>query len=114
MTAQPTAQPTSAPPPAAPISAGRKPARWTLAAVSALLGVLVVGQLNGQAGVPGLSNLTKAPAVSLPTLGKLPVQPALTGLDTSMVTDPAHVTDNASLADTRSKLSTLFGEHPVG
>jgi hypothetical protein len=65
------------------------------------------------ASVPGLSNLTKAPAVSVPTLGKLPVQPALTGLDTSTVLDPAHLTDNASLADTRSKLSKLLGEHHI-
>jgi uncharacterized protein YlxW (UPF0749 family) len=32
--------------------------RLTLAAVAALLGILAVGQLRGQAGVPGLSNLT--------------------------------------------------------
>jgi uncharacterized protein YlxW (UPF0749 family) len=32
--------------------------RLTVAAVAALLGVLVVGQLRGQAGVPGLSALT--------------------------------------------------------
>lgn len=36
----------------------RAPRRYTLAAVAGLLGILVVGQLNGQAGVPGLSNLT--------------------------------------------------------
>ena len=30
----------------------------TIAAVAGLLGILVVGQLRGQAGVPGLSNLT--------------------------------------------------------
>lgn len=32
--------------------------RLTVAAVAGLLGILVVGQLRGQAGVPGLSNLT--------------------------------------------------------
>lgn len=32
--------------------------RWMVAAVAGLLGILVVGQLRGQAGVPGLSNLT--------------------------------------------------------
>jgi uncharacterized protein YlxW (UPF0749 family) len=32
--------------------------RLTVAAVAALLGILAVGQLNGQAGVPGLSNLS--------------------------------------------------------
>lgn len=36
----------------------RSSSRFTLAAVAALLGVLIVGQLNSQAGVPGLSNLT--------------------------------------------------------
>ncbi|MEO8272801.1 MAG: DUF881 domain-containing protein [Chloroflexota bacterium] len=36
----------------------RPPRRYALAAVAGLLGILVVGQLNGQAGVPGLSNLT--------------------------------------------------------
>lgn len=36
----------------------RPPHRYTLAAVAGVLGILVVGQLNGQAGVPGLSNLT--------------------------------------------------------
>lgn len=32
--------------------------RLTVAAVAGLLGILIVGQLRGQAGVPGLSNLT--------------------------------------------------------
>lgn len=32
--------------------------RLTVAAVAGLLGILVVGQLRGQAGLPGLSNLT--------------------------------------------------------
>lgn len=32
--------------------------RLTVTAVAGLLGILVVGQLRGQAGVPGLSNLT--------------------------------------------------------
>lgn len=32
--------------------------RLTVAAVAGLLGILVVGQLRGQSGVPGLSNLT--------------------------------------------------------
>jgi len=32
--------------------------RLSVAAVAGLLGILVVGQLRGQAGVPGLSNLT--------------------------------------------------------
>ena len=38
--------------------ANRSNSRFTVAAVAALLGVLVVGQLRGQAGVPGLSALT--------------------------------------------------------
>ena len=38
--------------------ASRSSSRLTVAAVAALLGVLVVGQLRGQAGVPGLSALT--------------------------------------------------------
>lgn len=32
--------------------------RWAVVAVAVLLGVLAVGQLRGQAGVPGLSNLS--------------------------------------------------------
>ena len=32
--------------------------RWAVLAVAILLGILAVGQLRGQAGVPGLSNLT--------------------------------------------------------
>jgi uncharacterized protein YlxW (UPF0749 family) len=32
--------------------------RWAVAVVAVLLGILAVGQLRGQAGVPGLSNLT--------------------------------------------------------
>lgn len=40
------------------MTAARASSRLTVAAVAALLGVLVVGQLRGQAGVPGLSALT--------------------------------------------------------
>lgn len=40
------------------MTATRSGSRLTVAAVAALLGVLVVGQLRGQAGVPGLSALT--------------------------------------------------------
>lgn len=36
----------------------RAGSRLTVAAVAGLLGILVVGQLRGQAGVPGLSNLS--------------------------------------------------------
>ncbi len=39
-------------------AAARMNSRFTVAAVAALLGILVVGQLRGQAGVPGLSALT--------------------------------------------------------
>jgi hypothetical protein len=63
------------------------------------------------ASVPGLSTLpglTKAPAVSAPSLGTLPVSPSLNGLNTSQVTD------SASLTDTQSKLSKLLGEHMIG
>ena len=34
------------------------PQRWAVVLVAILLGVLAVGQLRGQAGVPGLSNLS--------------------------------------------------------
>lgn len=40
------------------MNAGRLSSRLTVAAVAALLGILVVGQLRGQAGVPGLSALS--------------------------------------------------------
>jgi uncharacterized protein YlxW (UPF0749 family) len=40
------------------MSVGLRANRMTVAAVAALLGILAVGQLRGQAGVPGLSNLT--------------------------------------------------------
>lgn len=55
--AVPPARPAPAPAPAI-ARPGRSFGRFTVAAVAALLGVLVVGQLRGQAGVPGLSNLT--------------------------------------------------------
>jgi hypothetical protein len=40
------------------------------------------------------------------------VQPALSGLDTKSVLNPSQ--DSASLADTKSKLAKLLGEHPIG
>ena len=39
-------------------ASSRMSTRFSVAAVAALLGVLIVGQLRGQAGVPGLSALT--------------------------------------------------------
>jgi hypothetical protein len=71
------------------------------------------GQLPSVPGVsslPGLTNLTQSPAVQLPSLTKLPVQPALSGMDTKSVLNP----DSASLADTKSQLAKLLGEHPIG
>ena len=40
------------------MTAGRVSSRLTVAGVAALLGILAVGQLRGQAGVPGLSALS--------------------------------------------------------
>lgn len=45
-------------PPAGPPAARRASSRISVALVAALLGLLAVGQLRGQAAVPGLSNLS--------------------------------------------------------
>jgi uncharacterized protein YlxW (UPF0749 family) len=57
-TAAPLTPARQAPVPRRPNDAGRLRSRLTLAGVAALLGVLAIGQLNGQAGVPGLSALS--------------------------------------------------------
>lgn len=68
--------------------------------------------IGGNAGgVPVVGSLTKTPNVQLPTVTKSPVQPALSGLDTKSVL-PAN--DTPSLAETRSMLAALLGEHPIG
>lgn len=46
------------PAPSARSTTSRAGSRLTVAAVAGLLGILAVGQLRGQAGVPGLSNLS--------------------------------------------------------
>jgi uncharacterized protein YlxW (UPF0749 family) len=51
-------RPAVADPPPGPVRTVKLGSRLTVAAVAALLGILAVGQLNGQAGVPGLSNLS--------------------------------------------------------
>jgi uncharacterized protein YlxW (UPF0749 family) len=94
---------TPVPPAAAPVRAARTPARWTLAAVSALLGVLVVGQLNGQAGVPGLSNLTVTELTQL-------VANVTAGND-QLRDEVADLTrQEAKLVDTKSRGHTTVGE----
>ena len=49
---------TAPPPVRRPNDAASLPSRLTFAGVALLLGVLTIGQLNGQAGVPGLSGLS--------------------------------------------------------
>jgi hypothetical protein len=81
-----------------------------------LPGMPGVGAVPGLPGlpvkpsVPGLPNLTQAPMVQVPTVGKLPVQPALSGFDTSTVLG----SENPSLTDTKAMLAKLLGEHPIG
>jgi uncharacterized protein YlxW (UPF0749 family) len=97
-----TAQP-PVPSPAAPVRAGRMSTRWTLAAVSALLGVLVVGQLNGQAGVPGLSNLTVTELTQLVA--------NLTAGNDQLRDEVADLTrQEAKLVDTKARGQTTVGE----
>jgi trimeric autotransporter adhesin len=69
-----------------------------------------VGAVPGMPSVPGLPNLTQTPALQLPTVGKLPVQPELSGVNTSTVLGK----DSGSLADTKTMLAKLLGEHPIG
>jgi uncharacterized protein YlxW (UPF0749 family) len=47
------------------VTAARNGSRWSIAVVAALLGFLVIGQLRGQAGVPGLSNLSSTELTQL-------------------------------------------------
>lgn len=77
--------------------------RLTVAAVAFLLGILAVGQLRGQAGVPGLSNLTAV---------------ELTQLIANLTTNNDQLRDEiaelsrqeAHLIDTRNRGETTVGE----
>jgi uncharacterized protein YlxW (UPF0749 family) len=75
----------------------------TIAAVAGLLGILVVGQLRGQAGVPGLSNLTVTELTLLianVTAGNDQLRDEVTDLRTQ----------EAHLVETKSRGETTVGE----
>ncbi len=89
--------------PETPIPPKRSSSRFTLAAVAALLGVLVVGQLNGQAGVPGLSNLTVTELTQLVanlTAGNQQLRDEVTDLSRQ----------EAKLVETKARGQTTVGE----
>jgi uncharacterized protein YlxW (UPF0749 family) len=63
---EPTATPPASPDPRARGAAlARSNSRLAVAVVAAILGVLVIGQLRGQAGVPGLSGLSSTELTQL-------------------------------------------------
>jgi hypothetical protein len=90
-----------------------------LGSVTGLVGGLTGGRLPSVGGLvpvlPAAGSIAQPAVPGVPaTLPGVGEQPALNGLDTSTVLAPAHLTDSASLADTRSELSRLLGEQPIG
>ncbi|HEX3265435.1 MAG TPA: DUF881 domain-containing protein [Candidatus Limnocylindrales bacterium] len=89
-----------------PATPGRRPndaaslrSRLTLAGVAALLGVLAIGQLNGQSGVPGLSGLSATELTQLIanlTTGNDQLRDEITDLQRQ----EAHLTDTKQRGDT--------------
>jgi uncharacterized protein YlxW (UPF0749 family) len=83
--------------------ASRSSSRLTVAAVAALLGVLVVGQLRGQAGVPGLSALTATELTQL-------IANLTTRNDQLRNEIAGLVRQEANLIDARNRGETTVGE----
>ena len=81
----------------------RLSSRLTVAAVAALLGILAVGQLNGQAGVPGLSNLSATELTQL-------IANLTTGNDLLRDEIAELGRQEQHLADTKNRGETTVGE----
>jgi uncharacterized protein YlxW (UPF0749 family) len=77
--------------------------RFSVAAVAALLGILIVGQLRGQAGVPGLSALTATELTQLIA--------NLTTRNEQLRTEISGLArQEANLTETRNRGETTVGE----
>jgi uncharacterized protein YlxW (UPF0749 family) len=85
------------------VTATRVSSRLSVSAVAALLGVLVVGQLRGQAGVPGLSALTATELTQL-------IANVTTGNDRLRNEIGDLTRQEAHLTETRQRGDTTVGE----